>query len=266
MADMLITIVTTTYNRLHTLPRLVNSLLAQDSSKFLWILIDDGSTDGTKEWFFENFESWKFKSFYFYQKNSGKHKALNLSFEKVETEWIFIVDSDDELTVDAVGRISRDILLYNDAIIRGLCYRKAFRDRRIIGIQLEDSSPVFSNPTEMGRLLKGDLAYIFKTSELKRNKFPEIVGEKFFPELFLWNKVSDSGKILFFPGDPIYLCEYLEDGYTKNFKKNLRNNPVSFRIYYRDQIGRETKLLNKIKMIIRYFQCTYYAYGRRRLK
>ncbi|EFO2923625.1 glycosyltransferase, partial [Escherichia coli] len=43
----LISIITPTYNRAYTLDRLYNSLVTQDSEKFEWIIIDDGSTDET---------------------------------------------------------------------------------------------------------------------------------------------------------------------------------------------------------------------------
>ncbi|EKO4507210.1 glycosyltransferase family 2 protein, partial [Escherichia coli] len=45
----LISIITPTYNRAYTLDRLYNSLVTQDSEKFEWIIIDDGSTDETRK-------------------------------------------------------------------------------------------------------------------------------------------------------------------------------------------------------------------------
>nr|WP_082438491.1 glycosyltransferase family A protein [Tepidiphilus thermophilus] len=47
----MITVLTPTYNRYHTLPRLCESLKSQTSKDFEWILVDDGSTDETKDWF-----------------------------------------------------------------------------------------------------------------------------------------------------------------------------------------------------------------------
>ena len=45
----MITILTATYNRYNTLPRLLKSLLEQSSKEFEWVLIDDGSSDGTQD-------------------------------------------------------------------------------------------------------------------------------------------------------------------------------------------------------------------------
>ena len=73
-----ITIFTPTYNRAYSLPKLYNSLLKQDSSLFEWLIIDDGSTDNTKDiinkWILEQ----KIVIRYFYQENAGKMVALML--------------------------------------------------------------------------------------------------------------------------------------------------------------------------------------------
>lgn len=51
----MLTIFTPTYNRRHILPRLYDSLCAQTSKDFVWLVVDDGSTDQT----FELFEEWQ---------------------------------------------------------------------------------------------------------------------------------------------------------------------------------------------------------------
>ena len=44
-----LTVFTPTYNRAHTLPRTYESLCGQDCKDFIWLIIDDGSTDETSE-------------------------------------------------------------------------------------------------------------------------------------------------------------------------------------------------------------------------
>ncbi|RGK88840.1 glycosyltransferase [Prevotella disiens] len=46
---MLITVFTPTYNRAKLLPRLHKSLQVQTNKDFEWVIVDDGSTDNTKE-------------------------------------------------------------------------------------------------------------------------------------------------------------------------------------------------------------------------
>lgn len=45
----IITIFTPTYNRAHLLERLYLSLIKQTNHSFIWLVVDDGSTDNTKE-------------------------------------------------------------------------------------------------------------------------------------------------------------------------------------------------------------------------
>ena len=49
MAGVALTVFTPTWNRAHTLPRLYHSLCVQTSRDFEWMVIDDGSTDGTED-------------------------------------------------------------------------------------------------------------------------------------------------------------------------------------------------------------------------
>ena len=70
--DIFITIFTPTYNRGYIIENLYKSLLKQTLKNFEWLIIDDGSTDNTKEivdWFIkEN----KIDIKYIYKENAGK--------------------------------------------------------------------------------------------------------------------------------------------------------------------------------------------------
>jgi hypothetical protein len=116
------------------------------------------------------------------------------------------------------------------------------------------------HPTMAGHIFKGDLAYVFRANVMRECPFPEFPNEKFVPELYVWNKIADIGKIIFYVDQIIYLCEYLPDGYTSNFKKNLKSNPYGFGLFYRDQMIRDTRLIGKIKACIRSLQCTLYCW------
>lgn len=89
-----VTILTPTYNRAYTLPRLYNSLLNQSDMRFVWVIVDDGSTDNTKA-LVESFKTDNFPIMYLYKENGGKHTAVNLGVKYIDTKYTFIVDSDD---------------------------------------------------------------------------------------------------------------------------------------------------------------------------
>ena len=254
----MITIMTPTYNRAYVLPRLYDSLCQQTSRDFEWLLIDDGSTDGTAELIFDYRVKSDFSINYFYKENGGKHRAINEGVVHATGDWIIIVDSDDLLTGDAVAKLY-DVMNHIGSEFVGMCFRKATLSGHMIGISgTAWSKSMVMQPIMAGHVLKGDLAYVFRTNVMRECPFPEFPGEKFVPELYIWNKISDIGKIVFYVDQVIYLCEYLPDGYTSNFKKNLRSNPCGFGLFYRDQVIRDTRLFGKVKACVRSLQCILY--------
>ncbi len=254
----MITVLTPTYNRSHTLPRLYESLCNQESKNFEWVVVDDGSTDNTQALLFDLAKSASFTIQIISQPNSGKHVAVNTGVSVATGDWIFIVDSDDALTPDAIGTIEVALNNFSSDNLVGLCFRRAYFDGRIIGNKIEGPSAIKLTPTKAGALFQGDLAYVFKRDSMLKHPFPVIRGEKFVPELYIWNKISDEGDIYFFGDKYIYFCEYLPDGYSHNFSKNLRRNPQGFMLFYRSQISREDKIIRKIKCTIRMVQCYLY--------
>ena len=64
----LVSIITPTFNRADFLPQAIESVLAQDYQNFEFLIIDDGSTDNSKEVIEGYMESGKIR--YFYQKNN----------------------------------------------------------------------------------------------------------------------------------------------------------------------------------------------------
>lgn len=256
----MITVLTATYNREKTLQRLFDSLCAQTSKRFEWVVIDDGSQDETQKLLLELSNCAPFRVRIIRQENSGKHVALNKGFVLAEAPWVFVVDSDDALIPDAVSIVEESLLDLDSKELVGVCYRRAYFNMNVIGGEVElDDSPVIMTPSEAGHFFKGDLAYIFKRDALLKYPFPVVKGEKFVPELYIWNKVGDDGDIYFY-NKPIYLCDYLDDGYSKNFSSCLRKNPIGFLIHYWGQIYRERSFFYKLKNFIRACQCCFYIF------
>ena len=91
MNKVKVTVFTPTYNRAYTLERLYKSLLNQTSYEFVWLIVDDGSTDNTSELIKSFQNNQLFDVRYYKQKNSGKHVAINNGVELAEGELFFIV-------------------------------------------------------------------------------------------------------------------------------------------------------------------------------
>lgn len=260
----MITILTPTYNRAHTLQRLFESLLNQEDTSFEWVVIDDGSIDDTKDLVRCFIEKSPFDIHYFYQNNMGKPTAINRGVLEASKQYILIVDSDDVITGDCIGILSNEIKSHlNDSHeFSGLCFRKGNLDGSVLGEEIIDvnlQSKLYHS-TDIQNLFKVDMAYCFKKSYMKKNFFPKIIGEKFVPELYIWNKITDLGLVYTYMNKVIYLCEYMPDGLSANFRSQLKNNPNGFLLYYKDQAKREDSLLKKIKYFLRVVQCQLYKY------
>lgn len=96
---------TPTFNRAYILPKLYESLVAQTSRDFSWLIVDDGSTDNTAELV----HGWQAEGLvpitYIYQENGGKQRATNTGMSHCTDELFFVVDSDDHLVPSAVEQI-----------------------------------------------------------------------------------------------------------------------------------------------------------------
>lgn len=100
-----ITVFTPTFNREGYLTKLYNSLLNQKFNNFEWVIVDDGSTDGTKLIVGEFIKENKININYIYQKNEGKHIAFNNGVKNAQYELFMCIDSDDYLINDILGEI-----------------------------------------------------------------------------------------------------------------------------------------------------------------
>ena len=78
----------------------------QSCKAFDWLIVDDGSTDNTKElvekWIKQKTE---FNIRYIYKENGGMHTAYNTAYANIDTELSVNVDSDDYLTDTAIEDI-----------------------------------------------------------------------------------------------------------------------------------------------------------------
>ena len=99
------TVFTPTFNRSLTLRRVYESLRLQTFRDFEWLIVDDGSTDCTKELV----EKWRTESSfpirYIYQENRGKPAAFNQGVQKAQGELFLTLDSDDACVPQALERL-----------------------------------------------------------------------------------------------------------------------------------------------------------------
>jgi glycosyltransferase involved in cell wall biosynthesis len=210
---MLITVVTPTYNRSLELKQLYHSLCKQTYSDFEWLVIDDGSADDTKNVVEQFVSANKIKIRYLYKENGGKHTALNVAFRVVSTELLFIVDSDDILTEDAVQCICNDWEQVKNKNLCGISYLRGYSSDKVIGDLYPYADKSIDNFINLrfNNGINGDKAEVWVTKYLRDYRYPEYEGEKFISESVAWIHVSRNYDMLFV-NKIIYITEYLEGG------------------------------------------------------
>ena len=222
MKEKLVTILTPTYNRAYCLNNLYNSLLKQNDLDFTWLIIDDGSSDDTKDVVSKMEEENKIPIQYIYKNNGGKHTALNVGISKIKTKYVFIVDSDDVLSEDAIEKIKAADMTYGElSDICGYSFLRRYPDGKINGKLFEPDGIIdtYINVRLFGDDSFADKAEVFFTDILKKFPFPEFEGERFLGEDIVWIELSKKYKMVHL-NNPIYIGDYQTDGLTKNRRKN----------------------------------------------
>lgn len=257
---MTITVFTPTYNRAYRLPDLYHSLQQQTCKDFEWLVIDDGSSDNTSELFEEWQNEKSFPIHYLKQPNGGKHRAINRGVKVAKGEYFYIVDSDDQLTHDAIEQIMKLVpQVEANPQLCGMCFLCSdLKTGKIIGTPFPKDGMLASS-IEWGYKyhIDGDKSEVVKTEILRKYPFPEFEGENFVPEALIWNRIADSYRMIC-TNTAIYLCEYLPDGLSMGFNRNLRRNPRGFGLFYYEEMKLFISLKVTFKNLLRVIQCWWY--------
>lgn len=102
-------IVIPAFNYASTLPRAVESALQQPGDDYEVVVVDDGSTDNTKNIATPYAEKYIDKFRYIYQENRGPAGARNTGIDSTSGEYLLFLDADDELIENVLSHI-RDYL------------------------------------------------------------------------------------------------------------------------------------------------------------
>lgn len=195
----ILTIFTPTYNRSHLLIRVYESLVNQTSQDFEWMVIDDGSTDDTKQLIDSFIQKNQIVIRYIYKENGGLHTGYNTAYANIETELCVCVDSDDWMPDNAV-----------EIILKKWRNEGSEKYCGIVGLDFdaETNEPIagyFPNGLKecyyldlyIKNIHKGDSKYVMRT-ELMKKVSPQIgfPGEKFFNPTYMFLQVGDEYPLL----------------------------------------------------------------------
>ena len=229
-----LSVITATYNRKHTLNAVYEGLLDQTFVDFEWIIVDDGSNDGTSELVAE----WKssFPIVYKYQENSGKPSAINIGFTYAKGLYHVLLDSDDVPVPEAMAVFVEELEKTPDDVwaVGALTMTVS---GQIIGSELD--KPI----KEMTMLdayshygMMGDKWLAYKAEVMGKFLFPKYDSEKFSPEGIVFNRISRCGYKTRFINRPLLMHPYLPDGLSCNHLKLKESNPIGFIAFHSENI------------------------------
>lgn len=231
----MLSVITPTYNREKELKRVYDSLVKQTCKDFEWIVVDDGSTDNTKNEIENLASSNDINIRYFRKENGGKPSAYNKGVEEARGDILFCLDSDDSLTSNAIKTIIDDYNEIKDSNeIAGLVYNCInLENNNLVGSELPNNViDTYYNIYEKYNV-KGDKMQVIKRDIALKYPFPIINNEKFITEALVNNRISKKYKFLY-KNDNIKIVEYLENGYSANYFNLVKKNPLSNRLYFKE--------------------------------
>ena len=255
----LITIITPTFNRKDKINKLYSSLKLQTSFNFEWLIVDDGSSDNTKEWIYSLNEK-NFKINYIYKINGGKHTALNVAYKNVKTLISIVVDSDDYLSNNAIELIEKYYNKYkNYDNMCGFCFLKQYTNGQLVTKSFPNDEIISDyNKYIVNSKFSGDKAEVFYANIIKQYKYPEYRNERFISEGYVYSEIARRYDMVFI-NIPIYYCEYLPDGLTKGGRKLRILNPLGGIKNAEEFLDNEFILSIRIKYAILYLIYSKFA-------
>lgn len=228
-----LTIFTPAYNRAHTIGRTYESLCRQTCKDFEWLVIDDGSTDNTRQlvegWVEDNVIPIR----YIYQDNQGMHGAHNTAYKNITTELNTCIDSDDWMPDDAV-----------EIIIKYWSQHKNDKYAGIIGLDIVQSGKVIGSsfPTSgmeihsCDSFIVGDKKLVIRSELTSRYpEYPVFPGEKYVGLGYKYQMI-DQDYLWLTLNEPLVIVEYQEDGSSYNMFRQWWNNPKGFAFIHNNDL------------------------------
>jgi len=188
------TVFTPTYDRAHVLHRVRDSLAAQTFRDFEWLVVDDGSTDGTRDLVASWAREADFPIRYLWQENAGKAAATNRGVRAARGALFLMADSDDAFVPRAMERL----LFHWEAIpaarrdgyvgVTGLCLDA---EGRVVGERFP-GDPLDSDALELDYRygIHSEKWGFNRTSVMREFPFPTPPGVRHVPEDVVWKAIA----------------------------------------------------------------------------
>jgi glycosyltransferase involved in cell wall biosynthesis len=195
-----VTVFTPTFNRRHLLQHAYEGLTKQTTKSFEWLIVDDGSTDGTEKFVEQMKANAPFPIRYYFQKNQGKHIAANKGIALARGELFLFLDSDDTCKPSAIETFIfqwESIPPLERATFSTIMALCGDRFGHVSGKPFPEYRRAALDFWEQYRLRRGGERFgINRTEVLREFQFPSFAGETFMPEGIVWNRIASKYKAL----------------------------------------------------------------------
>ena len=252
--DILLTVFTPAFNRAHTLDRTYESLKQQDCKDFVWLVVDDGSTDNTGElvnkWIEEEEE---FEIRYVYKENGGMHSAHNEAYRPIDTVLKTCLDSDDEMAEGAVRKILEKWLTVQDKGYAGIIALDTdMNTGKVIGKGFPDGLKETTVSGYYAAGGSGDKKLIYRTDVINAYpEYPEFEGEKYISLSYKYLLIDQDYKMAVLD-EVVCNVEYQPDGSSNSMYRQYLRNPKGFAFWRTVRMKYDTTMKRRIIDCIHY--------------
>ena len=230
MSEMaVLTVFTPAYNRAHTLGRTYASLCAQTCKDFVWLIVDDGSQDGTADLV----QSWQqmdngFAIEYIRKENGGMHTAHNVAYENIHTELNTCIDSDDRMPPDAVELILDKWAQVRNQGYAGLIALDADFDGNVIGKGFPEGMEETTLSGYYAGGGSGDKKLVYRTDVINSYPpYPVFEGEKYVALAYKYRLIDQQYKLAVLD-QVVCEVEYQQDGHSAGMWREYLRSPRGF--------------------------------------
>lgn len=247
-----ITVFTPTYNRAYILPQCYEGLKKQTSQEFIWLIVDDGSTDNTRELVKQWIDEKIIEIQYIYQENGGMYMAHNTGHRNLTTELCIGCDSDDylyETCIENVLKIWNTNKTHENSGVIGMC---SDSNRKILAEIPEDLQQTTLYDLRYRYKIKGDFKFALRSDLLKQNYYPVINGENYLAVGYIYFLLDQNYKMLVLH-EQLCCQNYLSDGEVMNKVKRYVTAPKGYMLYRNEMIP----IMHNFKE--KWWQATHYV-------
>jgi glycosyltransferase involved in cell wall biosynthesis len=221
-----VTVVTPTYNRAGLLPQLYESLARQTYTDFDWLVVDDGSTDETRELV----NGWDaFPIEYVYQPNGGTKVAVNRAIELARGEFVSPIGSDDRFLPEGLARLVDGWSGLDDRFV-SVNGRLVCKDGSLVGTPFDGPLDTDSFLYQYRYRIVGDTIGLARTEIVRRYPFP-YAESRSATEALAFNRIARR-YLTRFIDDPIAVVNYQPDGLSARSRAELLADPRPWLLYY----------------------------------